>query len=817
MLLLLPLVLACSQAPDPDAGRALPPFVLGAHPEALLALELPQSSRPEGQATPTTSPLAGPWELAWEKGPIREYRADIPADQVHLGESERTAPAGMSLVDASGRRLPYERNRKKALRPGGITWRVTGRSILVRCAGDPPEGLVLRHPQAAAWEDGLNLGSAEVEPTAFALRRTDVVHDDQEGLLLPAPGLARWRVEVPRMGVLGFQARLLRPGVFTGARSDGAELVVRVIDGDRRREVDRVAVEPGAAWEHHSVSLAAWAGRTVELEIASEPDGDPLLDYVFLGQPAVYTPSERPRRLVLIFVDTLRRDHMGLYGYTRQPTTPVLDAWSQGAVVFDRARAAAPWTLPSSQALLSGRLPHRWDQGETIAERIGGAGWATGFLCANPYLRPSFGLDRGWSSYRYQLHADAGEQVDRALSFLEAWPDRDAAVLVQLMDPHLPYSEPEAYRELFAQQRPPGIKAKPAREDLMALDPEGPRFEEIRTWLLDRYDQNIRYADEELGRLLGALPEDAVVVFFADHGEEFWDHGGVEHGHAVWEELLAVPMMLRAPGLEPGRVQAPVSLLDVGPTLLELLGLPWEGQATDGRSLLPALRGEDGAIEALEERPLAFGQTLYGNEAWGVLQGSLKWWAQGARTWLVDLAQDPGELEDLGSEADDAPWAERLAQALDSPVHRIWRVEGQGERKITRFDQGSVTVSHPDGFEATWATPGIRKQTAQPSLQPDGRALVVGDREARIPTEVLLLPPSPGASPAGLELRVQGGAQRWDARYDPALASDGTLLAAGTGEHAFTITAGWAPRLEQTTPELDAETEQQLRELGYVE
>ncbi len=816
MIPLLPLLLACGQHPKPAPD--LPAFVLGQHPEALRALELPDSSRPGGRRTPQRIALEGPWEQVWRDGPIREHRARLPVDQVFLGESVTIAPLGMKLLTATGGELPYERNRKK-LGPEATSWRIQGRDLFLRCPGEPPEGLVVRYPKAADWEDGLNLATADREPPAFALRSTGLVNDDREGLLLPSPGRASWELTVPRDGVLGFEAQILRPGVHA-ARSDGVELVVWVDDSGRQAEAGRIRVEPEAGWIAHRVDLSPWAGHTVQLALVSEPGDDPLLDYLFLAQPTVYTPKLEPRRVVLVFVDTLRRDHVGVYGYDRHPTTPALDAWSEGAVVFDAARAPAPWTLPSARALVSGQLPHRWGDAPNLPERLDEAGWATAFYTANPYLRPTFDMDRGWSSYRFQLKAKAQEQVDRALGFLEAWPDRDAAVLVQIMDPHLPYTEPKRYRSRWASERPEAFQGQLTRDDLVALDPSSEDLEAIRGWLLDRYDQNLRYVDDQVARLLGALDEDDVVVFFADHGEEFWEHGGVEHGHAMWEELLAVPLIIRAPGLAPGRVRAPVSLLDVTPTVLELLGLPSDDPAFAGRSLVAAAAGEPTALEALERRPLAFGQTLYGDEAWGVLRDGQKWWFHGPHQHLFDLGEDPSERRDLSDrpEHSDEPWVAGLSEALGVPVLPVWRLEGQGLRKATNQRAGSVEVSHPAGFAEAWSVAGIRKETSEPQLQAEGSVRLVGSRTLRIPRESYLRPSQPEAGLEGLALVVDSGEQVWEATRGAQPMTDEILLAAGEGEHSYSVTRGWAPRFEEAEQaELDPQTAEQLRELGYVD
>ena len=799
-------------------GLMVPPFVLSDHPEALLDLLLPASSRPGGEPAPIELPVPGPWEQVWRQGALREYKTRLPVDQVYLGESIKQAPVGMKLLDAEGRQLVYQ-HRRTALGPEASSWRIVGRDLFLRRPGAAPEpgSIRVRFPRAAAWENGLNLAGSERSESAAALRRTALVNDDQDGLFLPTPGLATWQIQVPPAGVLGLQARILRPGVDAGVRSDGALLVVEVQDGEQRHRLADIPVEPDKAWIPHRVDLQAFAGRSVQLTLRSEPGGDPLLDYLFLAQPTVYTPQSQPRRVVLVFVDTLRRDHLGLYGYQRHPTTPRIDAWAEGAVVFEQARSVAPWTLPSIRALLSAQQPRRWGSSPTLPERLSQQGFATALFCANPYLRPDFDMDRGWSRYRFQLMAPADQQVAHALAWLQLHADRDAALLVQFMDPHLPYDEPAPFRGLWAGERPETFQGALGRESLGALDPEQPDFQAIRRWVEDRYDQNLRFVDAQVGRLLDAVGEDAVVVFFSDHGEEFWDHGGVEHGHSVYEELLAVPLVIKAPSLDAGRIRTPVSLMDVSPTVLAILGI--EAPGLQGRSLLPAMADHQAELEALATRSLPFGQTLYGDEAWGVLQGGTKWWTQGASEHLHELSTDPGEQSDLSGAAGQGSerWPQQLAEALDAPVLPIWRIEGQGLRKSTQQRRGSVTLSHPGGFSQAWATPGIRRETAQPQLQGDA-AVVTAGGQLRIPREWYVVPASPEASPAGLTLVVDNGERTWRAEYNPEQPGGEPLLRAGEGDFAYVVTRGWAPWLDGPQErELDPETTEQLRALGYVE
>jgi arylsulfatase A-like enzyme len=241
------------------------------------------------------------------------------------------------------------------------------------------------------------------------------------------------------------------------------------------------------------------------------------------------------------------------------------------------------------------------------------------------------------------------------------------------MDTHLPYSEPAAYRYRYAVADPPGkLGERFERNAVMRARPKTPPE---RKYVEDRYDNNIAYIHDELERVFSSLRDEDIVVIFSDHGEEFWDHTGFEHGHTLFDELLRIPLVIRAPGLTPRRVEEPVSLLDLTPTVLALLGLPVEG--LDGTSLVAVARGDAGAPAALASRDLGFGRPLYGGEQWGALHKQMKYTTTEGREALYDLDSDPAESENLLKEADNrtaAEWRAYLGQAVEMPVELGYRL-----------------------------------------------------------------------------------------------------------------------------------------------
>lgn len=405
--------------------------------------------------------------------------------------------------------------------------------------------------------------------------------------------------------------------------------------------------------------------------------------------------------VVLVSIDTLRADHVSAYGYPRQ-TTPQIDRLAAGGVRFSNAFASASWTLPSHASLFTSQLPSvhgaRHDRAAlpaaatTLAESLSAAGFATAGFVSWVYVGARYGFAQGFDEYRELVDASrlefasgggaarAETVIDAAVGWLATAPRRPFFLFVHLFDPHLDYAPPEPYGALFG--------GDPAASDgryasvrphiaYLHADPPAPLSPAARERLTALYDGEIRYVDDQLGRLMSALArrgEECLVVVLSDHGEEFGEHGSFEgHGWTLYDEVLRVPLVMRLPGGEAAGavLDAPVSLLDVAPTILDALELPLP-ESFQGTSQLPRIRG--GAAPG--ER-LLFAQTWRSGTRLRAVRGA-RWKRievedagaaqlglpvrQGVE--LYDLERDPGEQRALRE--DGFPEARSLAAALDA-------------------------------------------------------------------------------------------------------------------------------------------------------
>lgn len=608
----------------------------------------------------------------------------------------RAKPGMEVLLD--GQVLPYARNGA----PG--TWSNDADTLTLHLAeGQAPEAgrVTFRYPKALARELLLHREYSPVATdAAFVDQQIQEGWDARSGLLLPAPSTIAWEVELPPMAEWHLVSGMSRPEILDGPPSDGARLIAEVVvDGSTHTVLDQ-AVAPGD-FPNHVLDLSAWSGKTATLRLRTEPGATTDADLVFVGEPVVASRKANPRTVLMVFIDTLRPDHLGLYGYERD-TTAALDHLAGSAAIFDNARSIAPWTLPSARTIVTGQHPEAYDDTTTLQETLRAEGWATAFIAGNVYLSANFDMHRGWDLHRVGMWPPAESVTDDALAWLDQHRGRDALLMVHYMDAHLPYLEPRAYRHLYAGDGPKGLQGEfhlpDIRKASLKTDAE-------QQYVRDRYDNNIRYATDQIQRLVHTLDDNDVLMIFADHGEEFWDHGGFEHGHTTYDELLRVPLILRAPGVPAGRIDTPVSLLDLTPTVLDLVGVD-PAQALDGTSLAGLARGDAEAVATFEARNHAFGRPLYGRERWGVIVDDQKWSTHNGRETLHDLAADPGEAKNLfriNHKDRGAPYRTALSEALGMPVDVSWRLlPSQHRGGALPTEPMEVLCSVPGGVTYAW-------------------------------------------------------------------------------------------------------------------
>jgi arylsulfatase len=324
---------------------------------------------------------------------------------------------------------------------------------------------------------------------------------------------------------------------------------------------------------------------------------------VVLALASCSTPRPEQPNVLVIVVDALRADHLGCYGHDR-PTSPRLDALASEGVRFADARAASSWTLPSVASILSGVYPavHGADRHEsvlsrhlrTMPEAFADAGYRTAAVSANPtFVTAAHGLARGFDEFSVLRGPDAeeppaapgeaasasGASADDVTRAALAWitDGGDASpffLYVHYGDPAAPYVPPRALAERFGAADT--ALAGAAQWPLLA--PDAPVGAAEIAMLEALYDGEIAAVDAAVGVLIDDVRARAgrplLLAIAGDHGEEFGEHGGLQHGRGLWDEVLHVPLLLVGPGVPRGVVvHQPVSLVSLWPTLAALAGV----------------------------------------------------------------------------------------------------------------------------------------------------------------------------------------------------------------------------------------------------
>ena len=408
--------------------------------------------------------------------------------------------------------------------------------------------------------------------------------------------------------------------------------------------------------------------------------------------------DQRPS-VVMVVGDTLRADKLSCMGGP-EGLTPYLDRIAAQGVRFNQARSHAPWTLPSTASMLTSVHPEEHGAGgrlgrftkldaevQTVVKTFRDQGYRTHAIVNVLFLDPErFGVTRDFETVDQQVFetnvdvraADATTRA--ALDWIEAnGDDGPFFLLVHYFDPHCVYAPPRAFRERWAE---PGDREGEwtfgTRPQMVAIR-EGelsPAAATIRR-AEALYNGEVSYLDAQIGRLDDGLAargerDDLVLVVTADHGEEFLEHGGFEHGHTLYDELVRVPMVIRAPGqLAPAVVETPVRHIDLAPTLCELCDLPLPEQFL-GRSLVSLAGGEAGA-----PRPtLAHGnmwarpQTSWTSGGWKLIV------RDGVAPELYEVAADPAEQRDLaGSRPEELARLQAELEAVERGMGALKRGE----------------------------------------------------------------------------------------------------------------------------------------------
>jgi len=375
--------------------------------------------------------------------------------------------------------------------------------------------------------------------------------------------------------------------------------------------------------------------------------------------------GDRPINVLIVTIDTLRRDALGFYGGATD-ATPALDRLLQESVVLDNHRSCSNWTYPSMACLFTGRyneltgfvpraVDRYPDEPEMMAEILSAAGYQTRAVAAQAVFNNGYNLSQGYQEIQYDTTWGAPDVVSRVVLQATDLVAGGSPWLLHahFLDPHVPYTAPESYRDKLDYVG--GAVDSTSRSFLADMEDDWEGYDadtraEVKAELWGLYNGDVRYVDEAVGGMMGQLAsvgamDDTLVILMSDHGEQIWDHDRFEHGQDLHVEETRGLAALSAPGLEAGRIDAVTSHVDILPTVLDLLGIDAVPAEVDG-AVLGSFQS-DRPVFASVANDVEVGQSVE-------IEGDrlIYWWD--GRAAFYELGGDAGEQIDLYPTLDEA-------------------------------------------------------------------------------------------------------------------------------------------------------------------
>ncbi|GEM_PF-779050 len=434
--------------------------------------------------------------------------------------------------------------------------------------------------------------------------------------------------------------------------------------------------------------------------------------------------SKKIRKVLLLTIDTLRRD--AISSYQGKVPTPNLDFLAADSIVFNQAFSPAPWTKPAMVSIMTGLSPcvHQSvdfygvvpENFPLLSERLSAVGYTTGSVGYNFFLssKPEGkGLQKGISDdiflprknrldtigmkllaklYPFETgkNATTDDITTNALNWLQTHKDEDFFLWVHYFDPHIPYMPPKGFLPKATPHPRFGTSywhhANPAGSSSWIFDSD-----EVE-WVKQLYLSEVRYVDDRIGKLLDRMKElgiydETLVVMSSDHGEEFMEHFGMDHGHSLYNELLAVPLTIKLPGsTKKGSVKSQVQTTAITPTILDLTGVPYDSSLFTAGSLTPYWNQD----MTVQPEPIYSTGIYLGENGESIIFDDKKYirFLYTGREELYELDNDPGETKNrISSLEESAINARKILGTLNSQCEVLQQHYKHGDSAEIEIDQ----------------------------------------------------------------------------------------------------------------------------------
>lgn len=435
-------------------------------------------------------------------------------------------------------------------------------------------------------------------------------------------------------------------------------------------------------------------------------------------------------RVILLSIDTLRADALGVYSSDARET-PHLDALAADSVVFDNAFSSSSWTYPALSSMMTGLSP--WThltikiskslskEVETLAESLSNAGYFAQAIGSNPLLIPVLNLNQGFADYDFyprsrpfgtfptrifnflfkgyfRVDANTEELATIAINWIDENARNNFFLWLHFFDPHGPYEPPEEFYpegipenfDFTGEGLGRSLVRTQAHWSPSVLEDANYEPSSKKDWIRALYLAEVRYVDDNVGRLVETLKdrglyEDTLIIVTSDHGEEFWDHGLWGHGHTLYNETIRVPLLIKMPGSAvKGRRDEYVTTQSIAATICELLRIDSPVDQYEAGSLAELLKDKR---DAYDEKPIFSMGLLYGKNQESVIVDGNKYsrTADRAERWLFDLKADPPEKISLVTREPE------LSDSLDQLLNYQVR-QARARRRALGLDEGGPDI-----------------------------------------------------------------------------------------------------------------------------
>lgn len=517
-------------------------------------------------------------------------------------------------------------------------------------------GMPRRHHRRRALGDTVVYERLRIERLDGVLEGPLVADD---ALVLPEESRVDYFLRLPQQARLKFDLNG-HPGSGLAVHAQPAEAPERLLwesSGAASADLDLADLSAGV-WKLSFVSTGRGQLRVERPHLIGTAPAGVALPFV----------NPQPWNILLYVIDTLRADHLGVYGYKR-PTSPRIDTFAGEATVFTQVTAQSSWTRPSVGSIMTGLNPYKHGalrlsdklrpEAVTLAEILQRQGYATAGFVTNVNVSRTFGFDRGFERYVYlpeseqrpSMHVPADELHAALDPWLRGQGKQPFFLYVHATDPHTPYTPAAEAAQRFADPHLVGSLLGQALPLQRLIDDPSLFSAENLAHVVSLYDAEIAFVDEQFGRLLDTLKsldlyQRTLIILTSDHGEEFYDHGGFEHGRTLYQEQLAVPLLVRRPGQRGSRSNRTAQHVDILPTVLATLGLV-PPPSVDGRSLESEV--SDGEREAYSQTSMRRDVELTALTTPG-FKAIRRVSSRDERVEVYDLASDAAEKSDLSRE-----------------------------------------------------------------------------------------------------------------------------------------------------------------------